>query len=672
MGYVVFNSPAYVTQDAVPATGSSSAGASGIGFDLASAPSGGTLEYDSTHSVAADGYDIQVATTTSNAAYVGWQASGNLPVAATSYWFRMSLYLTSDPAVSHEVLWFGDGASRAADIELITTGKIQLRDNAGTSQAVTTNSVPLNTRFRIEGFVTASATAGQISLSLYSTETATSPLETKTTAATLDTLALVNQVRFGLGIGVANCPAFWMGNFAVSVTGPVGPGPCLSQACAGAPSSSGFAVVSKPVGANSVRLQVATNAGFTQGVSYVAAQAPDSYGYVNHVASGLSPATQYYWQLLNTPSGGSETPLTAAAAAWNLVSGQCKTLPPAGSPESFTFAVASCIDSGGNFTGSDDAMNDWTTWNAGFNIFTGDFDYNDPEFTDVPDQIAVIEQQVLVNASPAGALANMMMNAWGFFTRSDHDTGADGGDSDTAWMPYNITAMLETFPWGPLGDTENPKHGLWQSWVVGRVRFINADIRNIDRSPVANADNASKTMLGSTQLAWFEQQLVTPQPLKIVILDTGWMGGGSDTSCGPGWWLYSTERAAILSYIAANAAAVGNLVFIHGDDHCVAVCPGAQNADGGFPVYCAAPMKQTGAAIPNVALTFPSYYNNAGGNCAQYGRVTVTDTGSQISVNFQGWDAIGQVAQVQQTDTFSAPAGGGNVSGLVASVVTTL
>jgi hypothetical protein len=342
-----------------------------------------------------------------------------------------------------------------------------------------------------------------------------------------------------------------------------------------------------------------------------------------------------------------------------MATGKCRTLPPAGSPQSFTFAVASCIDSGGAFTGSDDAMNDWTAWGADLNIFTGDFDYNDPEFTDVPDQIAVIEQQVAVNASATGALASMMMNAWGFYTRSDHDTGADGGDSDTAWMPYNITAMLETFPWGPLGDTETPKHGLWQSWVVGRVRFINIDIRNIDRSPVANTDGPAKTMLGATQLAWFEQQLVMPEPLKIVITDTGWMGGGDDPSCGPGWWLYSTERATIIDYIAASAGTVRNVLLIHGDDHCVACCPGDQNSWGGFPVYCAAPMKQTGEAIPNVPETFPSYYNNSGGNCAQYGRVAVTDDGQQITVNYQGWDAINQVAQVEQTDTFDAPAGGG-------------
>ena len=50
--------------------------------------------------------------------------------------------------------------------------------------------------------------------------------------------------------------------------------------------------------------------------------------------------------------------------------------------------------------------------------------------------------------------------------------------------------------------------------------------------------------------------------------------------------------------------------------------------------------------------TFSSFYNNSSGECRQYGRITVTDTGSVISVNFQGWDAVNSVAQVSTTDTF--------------------
>ena len=66
------------------------------------------------------------------------------------------------------------------------------------------------------------------------------------------------------------------------------------------------------------------------------AQTPDQYGYVKHVVTGLNPFTRYYCQLLDTPSGRSEF------AVGNV--GQCKTLQTPGVPQTFTFAVASCVN----------------------------------------------------------------------------------------------------------------------------------------------------------------------------------------------------------------------------------------------------------------------------------------------------------------------------------------
>jgi len=76
-------------------------------------------------------------------------------------------------------------------------------------------------------------------------------------------------------------------------------------------------------------------------------------------------------------------------------------------------------------------------------------------------------------------------------------------------------------------------------------------------------------------------------------------------------------------------------------------------------------MRQTGAATYNPG-TFTAYYNATSGECRQYGRVAITDTGgSTITVNYQGWDAVNQVAQVQQTDVFNVSAGSLPASGLM-------
>ena len=258
--------------------------------------------------------------------------------------------------------------------------------------------------------------------------------------------------------------------------------------------------------------------------------------------------------------------------------------------------------------------------------------------------------------------------AWGYYCRSNHDSTTTAGgvndDSDNLWTAANLVTANYLFPQATLGDiTNNPVHSLCQSWVQGRVRFIMLDIRNVDRSPGANTDNSSKTMLGATQLAWLQAQLIEPEPLKIIVTDTQWLGTvvpslGADDELGK-WWSYQTERAAIVTYMIQSWSRMRNVLLIHGDFHGVAVATAQQsaaNAGGGFPVYCAAPMRQSGAATINPS-TFTAYYNNAGGECRQYGRVTVTDNGATISVNFQGWDAVNLVAQVQQTDVFSTSAG---------------
>jgi hypothetical protein len=265
--------------------------------------------------------------------------------------------------------------------------------------------------------------------------------------------------------------------------------------------------------------------------------------------------------------------------------------------------------------------------------------------------------------------------AWGYYCRSNHDSTSDTYycDSDNTWTAANLLAAAEIFPQGTLGDTVNsPVHGLFQTWVTGRVRFIMLDIRNVDRSPGTNTDNSSKTMLGPTQLAWLQAQLIQPEPLKIIITDTQWMGNtvpslGADPELGK-WWSYQTERTSIVNYMISNWGRMRNVALIHGDFHGVAVAYAAENTWGGFPVYAAAPMRQTGAATI-AAGTFNRYYNNSGGECRQYGRVTVTDNGgSTITVNYQGWDAVAQVAQVSQTDVFNVAAGNVPARGLMGAL----
>lgn len=647
MPVTLFNSPAgsAVASGATPAAGITSAGASGTGLDLVSAPAGAVMAYDNAYSVNG-GCDFLASTSTDAATpvYVGWSTQLGTQAQA---WFRMSLHFAVLPSVQHQILGMISGGSRAADISVTPSGRLLFRDQSGTTILTTANAVPVGSRFRIEGWVTTSPATGQMHIELYAAEADAVPLEQQTSAAAQNTLTSITQVRFGMATGVvANISAWRFGNIAVSPSGPIGPGAIVQQMVAGAPVQDGFTVVSKPVGATSARLKVATDQALTQDVTWAGAQVPDGYGYVRHAVTGLAAHTQYYCQLADTPGGGTEALVGPV--------GQRKTLPPAGAPASFTVSLASCIDSGGNTDSPTAAIDDWTTWNADIPVFTGDFDYEQPTATDMPDQIADLEAQVATFADGGtGSLRAMLAKAWGYYIPSDHETGPDNGDSDTAYMPYNIAARQELFP-VPTADAGAPPHGLYTTWVAGRVRFIMLDVRNTDRSPGAAADNASKTMLGATQLAWFKSQLTQAEPLKVVISDSAWMGAFLGTDLDK-WWAYDTERQAILAFIAANKTAVRNIMWWHGDSHALATATPAQNAAwGGFPVYCAAPLKQTGAAVPNVAATFGQYYNAGGGDCRQYARITFTDDGYTITSSYTGWDALHQVARITQTDTFSA------------------
>lgn len=652
------NSPASVTQGSAVVTNTVSGygGASGRGWDLLNQGANTTLTWDNTHSIQPNGFDVEINVGSPAAScFVTWGNSTQMPPLVTSYWFRQVLYFTANPANTITLMAGvqSGNATKCFDVIMTSAGKIEVRDSTSTVILTFTNSIPLNTRFRVEGVFTPSGTSATFSISLYATEFTTTVLEPQaSTTNQLNIGAALVFWRFGQAFaGSANPGAWWMGGLALSNTGPIGPGAILQHMVAGAPTQNGFTVISRVVGGTSCRLKVATDAGMSQNVFFVAALTPDSFGYVNHAVTGLQPHTQYYVQLTDTPTSTAVETVVGPAGA-------CKTLPAAGSVSNFTVSFASCIaTTDTNSPAASTAMTDWVNWNADFKIFTGDFDYFDPTYTDEPSQVGVFESQIHQGADAgAGAIQQMTAQGWGFYCASDHDTGADNGDSNTAYMPFNILARQQVFPMAPLGDTENPLHGLYQSWVAGRVRFIMIDIRNIDRSPGANTDNASKTMLGATQLAWFYNQLIQSEPLKVVVGDTQWMGnvvaGQNDK-----WWAYNTERQAIINYIQANRNAIGNMMWWHGDFHGLGCTPAANNTWGGFPVYCAAPICQTGAAVQDQS-TFTQFYNNSGGECRQYGRVTFTDTGSQITVAFQGWDASNSVAQISQTDVFQDPVRG--------------
>jgi PhoD-like phosphatase len=477
---------------------------------------------------------------------------------------------------------------------------------------------------------------------IFTSPEASTPAET-IGPATLVTTSLMQRWSLGANGGAAGQVLIvdtfrevdglsWIGPFAPAPT----PG-TVTHAWVGAPNPSGFRVRAKLASATSVRLAVSTSSSMTSPV-FEMAQAPDGNSYVDFTVTGKTASTQYWYQLADTPAGGSETLIGPV--------GRARTLPAAGAG-GFVFAFGGCTT---NSAADPTAHDDVRTWDPDFLCHLGDFHYSNPTSTDPAVHRGAWETQI----TSAAGLAQLIREIPSFYVRSDHDAGPGDNADHGVEAPASIAAYQQIVPHPPLADVLTPKHGLYFSQVVRRVRFIFVDIRNIDRSPGLDPQSTSKTMLGSTQKAWLKSELLQPEPVKVIVSDVGWLGAASTANGEDKWWSYADERAEIGAFIAANRV---QCLLLHSDTHAIAEAAPTSNPDGGFAVLCAAPFHNIGGGR-NLG-SFDSSYNNAGGNCRQYGRVVVTDNGNTISFAFSGWDAVAGVVRVSRTVAFTtvSPAG---------------
>lgn len=138
----------------------------------------------------------------------------------TQVWFRMYLYLAVAPAGTIDCFYTRDAAVTSPGSIQMTSGRVlELVYQAGTLHSMTT-LVPLNQWIRLEGFITGSATVGQMALNMYLTMDSTTADESYTSAATLNTLAALTGYWFGSSSAAS---PFWMDDIGLSSTGYIGP-----------------------------------------------------------------------------------------------------------------------------------------------------------------------------------------------------------------------------------------------------------------------------------------------------------------------------------------------------------------------------------------------------------------------------------------------------------------
>lgn len=362
----------------------------------------------------------------------------------------------------------------------------------------------------------------------------------------------------------------------------------------------------------SVRVALSASPSLTS-PTYSSASTPDFNGIGMVTFTGLTADTVYYY--------GYE--LNGVLDTTDV--GTFKTMPTAGVPTSFRFAAASCADTNSNAV-TFDYIRTQTAPNglpARMFIHLGDMHYQDIGVNDQQwalaawlNAIGQTRQQALYAAMPLA------------YTWSDHENGASNTDKNSPAGPAVQAVYRRLFP---SYDLPGDGVGIYQTWVIGRVRFIMTDGRSY-MDPIGNTDNSSKSKLGTVQKAWLKTQLSSAEPVKIWLHEDEWSGAntfaGDDT-----WTAYGTERAELASYITTNNV---SLLYIHGDLHVLAADDGS-HVPGKFPIACCSPIDQTPfngngtwsqGFSPNPA-TGVSFYNN-------YGAFDVHDDGKQIMIEFSG------------------------------------
>jgi hypothetical protein len=178
-----------------------------------------------------------------------------------------------------------------------------------------------------------------------------------------------------------------------------------------------------------------------------------------------------------------------------------------------------------------------------------------------------------------------------------------------------------------------PEGAIYQSFVVGRVRFILSDLRS-ERGSRSLSDNAGKSMMGTAQKEHFKQELALAKANgQFVVWLTGVPWISPRTSRADDWGGFDTERQELANYIESIGIA-GQMFAVSGDMHATAIDTGFNNVWGGFPVFHAGPVDRR-ESIKGGPYTHGPFTNGNDGE--QFGVVSITDNGgSSIVVDLSG------------------------------------
>lgn len=400
---------------------------------------------------------------------------------------------------------------------------------------------------------------------------------------------------------------------------------------------SGAMVKAKTTSGLNARLAVSTSPALSS-PTFFGPVAPSS-NIVTLTATGLTANTQYYYGIED--NGVLDTTTT----------GKFKTFPVAGTAASFTCVVSSCAGTSASAdliaTGvSNHAVFDTIRNRAPlFFAHQGDRSYVNRATNDVTGFRT--DYDTVMSATRQHRLYRDVPTV---YVWDDHDFGDNDCDTTAASKPAVSQVFRERIPRYTLPDASTTG-AIYHSFEVGRILFIVADTRH-DKSPSANVDNSSKTLLGAAQKTWMNGILTSSTAKALVWLNgTPWMGLAGDT-----WNGYHTEQAELITLFTTTGW-IDRMVCVDGDNHQLAMDTGAGNltmTGASFPVWTFSSMDSPSSGVSTQYNMGPS-----SPGIDRYGTIEVVDTGGdEITVTGTGY--IGSTPW--RTFTLTVPVGGAPVT----------
>ena len=336
----------------------------------------------------------------------------------------------------------------------------------------------------------------------------------------------------------------------------------------------------------------------------------------------LSPNTTYYYAI---ESHGIIDQRPEAV-------GKFKT--PQAGPHSFSFTAGAC-----NRFYTHPVFEKIREKNPLFMLVTGDLHYRDPNSTNVNVHRMAYERDVL----SMGLIRSLYNEIPIAYVWDDHDFSGDDSNAFSIGAESAKQAYREYVPHYPFGTgLVNQNSAIYQSFVIGRVRFIMTDLRS---------ESTPNGHMSAQQLQWFKNECLAAKNANQMIC---WVSSFGITSHSNDSWGGSLEfrqqRSDIFSFL--NQSNIQNLFIVSGDAHAIGIDDGENTDCAGvtathqcprdecswnprYPLFHCGPLGNNFSSKGVITNILPM---SGMSQIGQYGKISVIDNGgSDISITFTAY-----------------------------------